>query len=252
MSGSKLFINAVLLLTILLVSCLLEDLSVNVFHDSTSGDNAAESTKSNKNKNAKNDKATQTEYLIKLAASSELKSIAVSKVCGLETEQKMQSMLYTARDRKRRLQRELVDEYEYEGGKRHAKQLKSDFNKFQDATEKVSLASKNIEEWKARNGVSVDLDEVSSSHSEHDELCDFVHELAEAKSAEAINFDFSQESILEELVELDEKIDNYKKRLHQYAMEAEEKANISSDFDKTTIPSSITPPRKRPRIINPN
>jgi hypothetical protein len=75
MKVPKQFINAMLLLTFLLVSCLLEDLEANVFHDSSADDNAARSTKT-KNKNSS---ANQQEYLSKLAlaGSSKCKSIGL-------------------------------------------------------------------------------------------------------------------------------------------------------------------------------
>jgi hypothetical protein len=237
MTGPTQFINAMLQLTILLVSCLLEDLSEDVFHDSTAGDTAVRSGKA-KNKNAKDDKGIQNGYMSKLAESSERKSIAVSKVCGLETEKNMESMLYTARDRKRSLQRDLADDYKDEGGRRHVKQLKSDFSRFRHALDKVAFATKSIEKWKALNEESADGDESSTNSSteedkeqepERDELRDLKNELAAANSAEDCQLSFSQESILDELAELDDKIDNYKKRLLQYSMEAEKEESSSSD-----------------------
>jgi hypothetical protein len=115
-----------------------------VFHDSSAGDATAQSTK----KKMKN--ANQQEYLCQLAGSSVRKSIAVSKVCDLETEKNMESMLYTACDQKCCLQKDLADDYKDEGGRTHVKQLKADFKSFKDATKKVEVARKRIEEWKAR------------------------------------------------------------------------------------------------------
>jgi hypothetical protein len=148
---------------------LLEDLSDEAFHNSTAGDTAARSAKA-KNKNTKkDDKVNQNGYLSKLAVSSERKSIAVSKVCGLETEKNMESMLYTACNRKRSLQQDLANDYKNEGGRKHMKQLKSDFTRFRDAINKVAFTTKRIEKWKTLNGESADgVESSTNSTTEED------------------------------------------------------------------------------------
>jgi hypothetical protein len=79
-----------------------------------------------------------------LAQSSERKSTAASKVCGLETEKNMESMLCIARDRECWLQNGLANNYKDKGRRTHVKQLKTHFKSFRDPTRKVEVVRKRL------------------------------------------------------------------------------------------------------------
>jgi hypothetical protein len=54
----------------------------------------------------------------------------------------------------------------------HVKQLKTDFKSFRDATKKVELARKRIEEWKAQNKEKCGVEELASDKDDEEELED--------------------------------------------------------------------------------